>query len=306
VARVVDGYIRLWLRVPARETVVVLDYQGAPYVRFDPRGVWVNARSQMAYLNLTPPEDPPAGTTRRTPPRWQHVGSGHAFEWHDGRLQDLSGAALAPAQRFVGIWQIPLRIGDRPTAIVGRLWRANGPPLIWFWPILVLLTCVLAAWRLRRPELDDRLVRALALSLLAALTVAAFSRNLHGRPAVTSLQWAELAASLALIVTAALRVARSRAGYLLYGAIAFAAIWEGVTLLPTLRDGYVLVALPAFLVRSATVTCLGAGAAVAAVSVRLAGRGGGERVDRGRPLVPRGKLRGRLWRSPDGSRQVGT
>ena len=46
-AHVVDGYLRLWLRVRPRETVEVLDYLGAPYLRFSRSGVYVNRNSQM-------------------------------------------------------------------------------------------------------------------------------------------------------------------------------------------------------------------------------------------------------------------
>jgi hypothetical protein len=41
-ARVVDGDQRMWLRVPSSETVVVVDYRGAPYLRFSAAGVEVN------------------------------------------------------------------------------------------------------------------------------------------------------------------------------------------------------------------------------------------------------------------------
>ncbi|MGH3744994.1 MAG: hypothetical protein ACRDTP_09065, partial [Mycobacteriales bacterium] len=53
-AKIVDGYVRMWLRVPARETTVVLDYRGAPYLRFSPAVVAVNRHSEMFYLNMTP------------------------------------------------------------------------------------------------------------------------------------------------------------------------------------------------------------------------------------------------------------
>ena len=32
-AKVIDGDQRIWLRAPSRETVIVLDYRGAPYLR---------------------------------------------------------------------------------------------------------------------------------------------------------------------------------------------------------------------------------------------------------------------------------
>jgi hypothetical protein len=53
-AKTVDGDQRMWLRVPSTQTVVVLDYRGAPYLRFSPSGVEVNHNSEMYYLNQTP------------------------------------------------------------------------------------------------------------------------------------------------------------------------------------------------------------------------------------------------------------
>ncbi|MBV9803987.1 MAG: hypothetical protein JO130_12375, partial [Solirubrobacterales bacterium] len=46
-AKVIDGDLRMWLRVPPQDTVVVLDYRGAPYLRFSNSGVAVNHNSAM-------------------------------------------------------------------------------------------------------------------------------------------------------------------------------------------------------------------------------------------------------------------
>src|SRR5215467_10471043 len=48
--RIVDGDQRMWLQVSPRQTVIVLDYRGAPYLRFSPSGVQVNHNSSMYYL----------------------------------------------------------------------------------------------------------------------------------------------------------------------------------------------------------------------------------------------------------------
>ena len=44
--------------------MVVLDYQGAPYLRFTPGGVEVNTASAMYYLNQVPAQTPPAADRR--------------------------------------------------------------------------------------------------------------------------------------------------------------------------------------------------------------------------------------------------
>jgi hypothetical protein len=54
-AKVVDGDQRMWLRAPSSETVVVLDYRGAPYVRFSGSGVEVNQNSAMYCTTSTRP-----------------------------------------------------------------------------------------------------------------------------------------------------------------------------------------------------------------------------------------------------------
>jgi hypothetical protein len=90
-AKVVDGDLRLWLRAPATATVIVLDYRGAPYLRFNRSGVQVNHNSAMYYLNQTPVvETPPANLTASTPPAWGPASSSHDYNWHDGRLHALA------------------------------------------------------------------------------------------------------------------------------------------------------------------------------------------------------------------------
>ena len=66
-AKVVNGDLRMWLRVPNSMTLVVIDYLGAPYLRFSRSGVQVNENSSMYYLNQTPiPETlPPASAATR-------------------------------------------------------------------------------------------------------------------------------------------------------------------------------------------------------------------------------------------------
>jgi hypothetical protein len=60
------------------------------------------------------------------------------------------------------------------------------------------------------------------------------------------------------------------AGYFTYFVISLAALWQGLILIGTLRDGFVLIALPAFVARTATTLCLSCGAALLLLAVRLA------------------------------------
>jgi hypothetical protein len=269
-AKVVDGDQRMWLRVPAGQTVVVLDYRGAPYLRFSTAGVEVNRNSSMYYLNQTPVAvAPPRNLSAGTPPSWHRVSGGHEYGWHDGRLHALATVAVAPGTRFVGNWRIPLVVDGRQSAISGGLWHAQDPSIVWFWPIAVLLLCVLAAWRLHDRELDARVARILATAALVATGVAAAGQELHGHPGVTAFQLVELAAIYAFIAWGLWRVAFRPRGYFHYLLIALAALLQGLLLIPTLIEGFVLIALPAFVARAATVVCVGAGLALFLLVFRL-------------------------------------
>jgi hypothetical protein len=56
--------------------------------------------------------------------------------------------------------------------------------------------------------------------------------------------------------------------------IAWAAMWAGFELLPTLLNGFVLIALPAFVARASAVLCLGCGAGLLVLVSRLSARRG--------------------------------
>ena len=255
-AKVVDGDLRLWLRAPATTNVIVLDYRGAPYLRFDRSGVQVNHNSAMYYLNQTPvAETPPANLTATTRPDWHPASSSHDDNWHDGRLHALATIALAPGTSYVGTWTIPITIDGRRTAITGGLWHAARPSLVWFWPILVLLACVMAAARLKRPRLDAHLAGAIGITALIALAVAGVGRELHGHPSVSPTQYVGLAIILAFVAWGLWRLLLQQHGYFSYFAIAVAVLWQGLSLIPVLRDGFVLRPYggcrPAWLMKSA-------------------------------------------------------
>jgi len=269
-ARVVDGDLRMWLQVPRRETVVILDYRGAPYLRFSPNGVEVNHNSSMYYLNQTPVVlTPPANLTAATPPSWHRVSGGHAYEWHDGRLHALAAVALTPGVSYVGRWRIPVQVDDQPDSISGGLWHADDPTIVWFWGIVVLVGCVLAAWRVRRPALDRLIARVLAVTALVAVTIAGLGLQLHGRPTISILQFVELALILAFVAWGLSRALFRRPGYFTCFLIGVAALWAGGEMITTLLYGFVLISLPAFLARLATIVCLGTGVGLLLLVFRL-------------------------------------
>jgi hypothetical protein len=269
-ATVVDGDLRMWLRVAARETVVVLDYRGAPYLRFSGAGVEVNQNSAMYYLNQTPVAAiPPANLSPTAPPRWQRVTAAHEYTWHDGRLHALATLALSPGVAYVGRWSIPALVDGRLSSISGGLWHAPPPSIVWFWPIVVMLLCLLAARRLRRPSLDARLARVVAVAALTATAATGVAQELHGRPAVSVFQLIALGAILAFVGWGLFRVLFRPFGFVSFLVIAFAAVYQGSQTIPVLLNGFVLMAVPASAARTATVLCLGCGLGLLLLSFRL-------------------------------------
>jgi hypothetical protein len=115
----------------------------------------------------------------------------------------------------------------------------------------------MAAARVRRPTLEAPLARALGGFALIALTVAGSGRALHGHPNASPTQYTELGIILAFVAWGLYRVLFQNPGYFTYFVISLPALWEGLSLIPTLRDGFVLIDLPAFAARTATVLCLG-------------------------------------------------
>ena len=294
-AKVIDGDLRMWLSVPPSQTLVVIDYRGAPYLRFSRTGVEVNRNSAMYYLNQTPvPATPPTYLGPSTPPSWHQVTTGHAYEWHDGRLHALAAVALAPASgvSFVGHWNIPLRIDGRLTAITGGLWHSDNPSIVWFWAIIVLVACVLAGWRVRRRSLDRLLARGLAITALVVVTIAALGLQLHGRPTITPFQLVELAAILAFVGWGLSHTLLRAPGYFTCFLIGIAALWAGGEMIMTLLYGFVLIPLPAFTARLVTVLCLGTGAALLPLVFRLADHGDPEPLEERRPDALEGERGG--------------
>jgi hypothetical protein len=272
-AKVVDGYLNLWMSVPAGENVLVLDFRGALWVRFDSAGVQVNHNSQEYYLSQTPvPAVPPSGLTRTTPPRWVSVSSGHTYMWREGRMHALAAIALPPGTTKVGTWSIAMRVAGHPATLTGALWYTGPPSIVWFWPIIVFLSCALAAWRVRSPELDRRLGKAVTLALLVLIAVGMAGRYLHGRPGISPGNVVLLLVIIVALAAAAGRVLSGRSGLPLLLATAVVGLWAGLTLITVLTHGYVLLAVPAFVARSVTAALLGGSLSLALIGVRTLDR----------------------------------
>ena len=285
-AKVVDGDQRLWLRAPPGLTVIVVGLRGEPYLRFSSRGIEVNTRAPTYFLNRAHPVTPPS-LAAHTPADWSRITTEHEASWHEDRLHGLALAAHSSVTRDLGRWVVPLVIDGKPSRIGGTLWQSPRPSLLWFWPLALLLACVPALLRLPDAGLETAAGWIFAGFALAASTIGRLGRELYGRPSVSLGQLA--LATLTFLVAVGLGGLWLRSGWrtvagVLIGAVA---LYQGLVLVATLRDPFVLAAFPASLERVATSLSLASGAALLLVIVFGAPRrrGGDEQCDEPLPDV---------------------
>jgi hypothetical protein len=130
IVRVVQGDDQLHVRNDTGREVVIMGYEGEPYLRFQADGdVLRNANSPATYLNEDRygGADVPASASKRATPRWEQVARGKAYDWHDHRIHWMSTIDPAkvreardqPHHDFD--WKVPGSVGGRPLAIAGSL-----------------------------------------------------------------------------------------------------------------------------------------------------------------------------------------
>ena len=120
---------RLWIDNPERVPLVVLGYQGEPYLRFGKAGVYRNANSPATYVNrqrygLAPvPKSARADAT----PKWVLVSRTETYQWHDHRIHWMSTIPPnvvrqdASKPHHVFNWRVPILVGGKRHTIVGTL-----------------------------------------------------------------------------------------------------------------------------------------------------------------------------------------
>ncbi|SOE01623.1 hypothetical protein [Blastococcus haudaquaticus] len=134
--------------------VLVPGYDGEPYLRIGPDGVWRNANSPATYINLDryAQVDLPAHAERGAEPDWQQVSTEPHYVWHDHRTHWMSENVLPPAvaadptsEHTVFEWVVPLVHGDTDVEVSGVLtW--SPPPAPWLvWPLYAALALLAAA-----------------------------------------------------------------------------------------------------------------------------------------------------------------
>jgi hypothetical protein len=165
---------------------------------------------------------------------------------------------------------VPVVVDGKRTMVAGGLWSAPRPSLRWFWPLVLLLACVPALLRLDDAGYARAGASVLAALALTASTVARLGRGLYGRPSLSTGQLVLVGLTCVVAVGLGLLWRREEwrtvAGLL----IGVAAAYQGLALLATLRNTFVLSVLPAWLERAATSLSLAAGAALMLVTMTAA------------------------------------
>jgi hypothetical protein len=149
--RVVDLGNKLELTNRTATDVVVLGYDGEPYLRIGPRGIYENLRSGATYLNRTRNATGTVpkialGTDASTPPRWHRISGGRTARWHDHRIHwmptSLPGAVRRAPGSFHTVksrWTVVLHAGARPVIVTGRLDWVPGPSGLPWIPLVIAL-----------------------------------------------------------------------------------------------------------------------------------------------------------------------
>jgi hypothetical protein len=159
---VLDADDRLLLVNESGKTIVVLGYDGEPYLRVTPDGVFENIRSPSTYLNedryaeVDLPDAADAGAL----PEWRQIADEPRAEWHDHRIHWMSTVAPPVVRDDPGSphrildWEVLLEVDGSPATLAGTLDysppdESGFSPLLLV-PLAVLLLAGAAFWWYRR------------------------------------------------------------------------------------------------------------------------------------------------------------
>jgi hypothetical protein len=327
--RLLDLGRRVELAVSGPDEVVVVGYQGEPYLRVGPTGVFENRRSPTLYRNRTQPGGKaatvPTTADATAAPEWHRTSTGHTARWRDQRTRwegpDPPSVAESPgrAQVIVPAWHLPLRQGSTDIVVAGRILWVPGPSP-WPWVALALAVAALCvgASRGRRWErsLSGALAALVAVSIVRTVGLDAASGRSAAGVATTVVATSLL--PLAAWAAGAWAVGAVQTGHengvLAAGVIGSFLALSAVGDLPTFTRSQVQTAFSASFSRVALAVTLGLGlgvAAAAALRVRALVTEVGRRphatkgkAAAGRPPArPAAATRGRSRRSADDRRR---
>ena len=128
--------------VPQRHNAsdaLILGYQGEPYLRVGPSGVYENTRSPSVFLNRsqTVGATVPSSYDAQAPPEWHRTGRGREVSWHDHRVHWMGGVSEPQVVRsspgrshLVSNWVVELRIRGQQVTVRGDLRWVPGPSAV--------------------------------------------------------------------------------------------------------------------------------------------------------------------------------
>jgi hypothetical protein len=205
--RVVELGGRLELRNDSPAEVVVIGYDGEPYLRVGRTGTFENVRSPAVFLNRTSDPDlqVPAEYDATARPEWRQVSTAREVRWHDHRIH-ASRAMLArgPMQ-----WQVDITVDGRPAAVEGES-ELVAPPPWWPWLFVVAGTALAIVLAARRHWRTTLIVALAALGAAGVVQVAGGWSHSAGTTAGRLSAIAMPVLALALVVFAIERLARRR------------------------------------------------------------------------------------------------
>ena len=263
---------QLQLRVDGRHAVVVLGYQGEPYLRVDAGGVFENVRSPAVVANRTRiPTGSPANETGS--PRWRRVSGRAVARWHDHRAHWMGGITPRVVRRdpdhghVVERWSIPVQVDGHRARIRGHV-RWAPPSTEWPWWVGAVISAGALVTVAARPRIA-RGGLATALLLMAGAEAAhlwggwPFSTgSILGRLGEAIPSIAAIAACLGAL-TWLLRTNPWRSAPALILAGLFVFVSGGIADLSSLSNTFIPSRVPADVARALVAVALGLGAGTA-------------------------------------------
>ena len=254
--------------------VRVPGYDGEPYLRIGPDGVWRNRLSPATYINLDRygRVTLPAGVERGATPDWVRLSTQPHYVWHDHRTHWMTQGLLPPAvaadptrSHTVFEWTVPLHYGDTDAKVEGVLtW--TPPPSPWLvWPLYAAAALVAVAAgllaRTARPLGAVMLVGAAATLWHAGATpVPALSAGSHTGAIVAAMLPALTAALVAALGFGAARRGRGAMAGLFAVVQGWLLLVQGLPDVDVLWTANVLTSGPEAVGRIAVAVLLAAGA----------------------------------------------
>jgi len=274
--RLLDLGNRVELRSDGPDDVIVHGYQGEPYLRVGPAGVFENTHSPATYLNRTTVGAATTSTTlppqadASALPAWHRTGDGRVVRWRDRRTRWADPAppvvkAAPGARHVVSDWTIGLTTKAQTIQVSGRITYVPGPsPVPWLIFAVALLVATVAVGLRRRwgPALSAVVALLVAVDAVHSFGIAAASRDplfsqvtrVVGGGVVATLGWI-----LGAVAIGALQEERDT-GLVIAGVAGFLiGVFSGVGDLPTLARSQVPYVFPAATARAAAAATMGLG-----------------------------------------------